>query len=655
MKLSAVTTTFIGLAAWATASADTVGEPPSPVRFFPAGAVVDVTLPPYGAIPNDGHDDWPAIQAAVSQNLDKGRTIYLPAGVYDLSSGIVCTNAAGLWRPHVTFQGQSRNLTVLRLFDQARGFGNPAKPQAVITTGSFWQEGDKPDGGGNKAFRNNIFDLTVETGRGNSGAVGISWAVSNIGAIENVTVRDPSGEALMGIAMTRSIPGPGLLRDVVVEGFGIGVKIDDIQYGITAVGLTVRKQREFGVCIGQNQLHVKRFSSENQVTAVRVTRLEGMVTLIDASLTGGTNNVSAINCDGTMILRNVTTAGYGSKPRRAYGALLDPGETIPFFVRSPSCPRGRVPTLPPSALLPMEEAPPYVTPPLEETVCVGERLPGETDDTAAIQRALDSGKGTVYLRNDRVYFISDTVVIRGKVRQLVGMGAEINLGGNGARFSDSRSPYPLIRIDQTESDTVILENLFLNAQYPGEVLFENNTSSTVVIRHCSGWVGSEGHRQAYRNTAQARGKLWVEDVFLPGWNFTGQTVWAVQFNPENWDGDGTEPQVVNDGGKLSILGFKTEGPAPFLKTVAGGTSEVFGGYHYVSATKFDPVPPEAVPYSAEDSIQRIGVVTDNFRSTDYRVYLRETTKGKMIEKGRMEMMPRNGNGGGGSFCILSFE
>ena len=655
MKLSSVTTTLIGFSVWVNLAADTCGTPPSPERIFPAETVIDVTLPPYGAVPNDGRDDFSAIQAAVSQNLDKGRTIYLPAGVYDLSSGIVCTNTAGLWRPHVTIQGQGRNLTVLRLSDHARGFGNPAEPKAVITTGSFWQDGDKSDGGGNKAFRNNVFDLTVETGRANPGAMGISWAVSNIGSLENVTVRDTSGDALIGIAMTRSIPGPGLLRDVVVEGFGIGVKIDDIQYGITAVGLTVRNQRESGVCLGQNQLQAKRFTSENCVPAVRVTRLEGMVTLIDASLTGGTNNVAAIDCDGTMLLRNVKTSGYGPHPLRAYGTRLETGADIPFFIRSPSCPRGRVPTLPPSALLPMEEAPPYVTPPLEETVCVGERRPGEPDDTAAIQRALDAGKGTVYWRNDRVYFISDTLVVRGKVRQLVGMGAEINLGAGGARFSDSQSPYPLIRIDKTESDTVMLENLFLNAQYPGEVLFENNTSSTVVIRHCSGWVGSEGHRHAYRNTPQGKGKLFIEDVFLPGWTFTGQTVWAVQLNPENWDGDGTEPQVLNAGGKLSILGFKTEGPAPFLKTVARGTSEVFGGYNYVSATKLDPVPPDGVPYSAEEAVQRIGVVTDNFRSTDYRVYLRETTKGKTTEKRRTEMMPRNGNAGGGSFGILSFE
>lgn len=52
-------------------------------------------------------------------------------------------------------------------------------------------------------------------------------------------------------------------------------------------------------------------------------------------------------------------------------------------------------------------------------------------------------------------------------------------------------------------------------------------------------------------------------------------MWARQFNPENQDGDGVEPQVRNRGDALWILGFKAEGQAPFLLAERGATTEPY--------------------------------------------------------------------------------
>lgn len=650
---------WLGLIAgfgWALSPLDAAAQ--SPKRIFPPEVVIDLTASPYCAVPNDGQDDSLAIQRAVSAHVDTGAstgvTLYLPEGIYEIHSPIICTNAQGVWRPNFTLQGQSRDGTILKLRDQAAGFGNSDKPRAVITTGSFWIPGDKEDGGGNKAFRNNIFDLTIDTGSGNPGAIGIEWAVSNIGTLERVTVRDSGRSALCGISLSRSIPGPGLLRDVLIDGFETGLRVEDIQYGITAIGLQVRNQRRFGVLVGQNLLHAIRFRSENKVLALRVNRLEGMVTLVDSVLTGQSDAVQAIDCDGSLLLRNVKISGYAQKSVRAYGSDLDIGGDIAGFVRSPSEPQGRVLTLPSTGLLDVGNTPGSVTPSLDKTVVVGDRLDGESDDTPAIQRALDSGRETIYFKTGRTYHISDTLVVRGHVRQVVGMGAEITLGSAKEPFSNIESPRPLFRIDETEGDVVFFENIFFNAQYPGEVIFENNSPKTVVIRHCAGWVGLDGHRRAYRNTEKGRGKLFLEDVYLPGWVFNKQDVFAAQFNPENWDGSGKEPQVLNNGGRLFILGFKTEGPAPFIETTNGGVTEVYGGYNYVSAVKLDPVPQEAVPYLCVDSVQRIGVVSDNFRQTDYPVYLREVSSGRVKDVGGAQMKFRNGNPGMNTFCMITF-
>ncbi|MDJ0696616.1 glycosyl hydrolase family 28-related protein, partial [Mastigocoleus sp. MO_188.B34] len=50
-----------------------------------SSAVIDVTGAEYGAVPNDGKDDTRAIQKALSQFPNRGKIIYLPNGVYNIS------------------------------------------------------------------------------------------------------------------------------------------------------------------------------------------------------------------------------------------------------------------------------------------------------------------------------------------------------------------------------------------------------------------------------------------------------------------------------------------------------------------------------------------------------------------------------------------
>lgn len=616
-------------------------------RLFPPGAVVDVTQPPYNARPGDGQDDTAAIQRAITSAVNTGRVLYFPAGVYDIHSTLAAKNAEGIWRAHLTLQGQSREKTVLRLADNAPGFGDPASPKAVLVTASHWEKGDSPDGGGNKAFRNNIFDLTVDTGTGNPGAVGIDYAVSNFGAIENVAVRSGDGRGVAGISMRRRIPGPGLLKNVSVQGFETGIDLADGQYGITLENAELRSQGKRALRVARNLLHARRIHSVNRVPALELTGRDSFAVLLDSTLEGGSPDSRAIECEGNLLLRGIATAGYAPAAVRIRGQEV-PGPLYPGHASAavPGAPADPVPTL-----LPVEETPSYWNANLADWEPIGPRKPGEPDDTAAIQRALDSGKSTVYFPNTRAYFLSDTVAVRGKVRQILGLGSEISLGAAREPFGDPARPRPLFRIDPGEAPAVFFENLFFNAQYPGEVLFENNTPATVVIRHCGGWVGAEGHRRTYRSTAQATGRLFVEDAFLPGWEFTNQNVWARQFNPENPDGDGIAPQVANRGGRLWILGFKTEGPAPYLATSGGAVTELLGAYNYVSATNAPAVPAGAVPYSVADSTAALTFATDNFRASDYAVYIRTTHNGQTRDYTAADLPPRNGHRGDRSLAV----
>ena len=622
-------------------------------KIFPSDAVLNITEPPYNARPDDGKDDTTAIQRAITDCVDTGRFIYFPAGTYDVRDTLVSKNAAGIWRAMVTLQGENRERTILRLIDHAPGFDDPSKPKALLMTGSVMDPGEADTGGGgNKAFRNYVMDLTIDTGRGNRGAIGIEWAASNWAAIKDVTIRSGDGTGHAGLSMCRRIPGPGYVKRVTIDGFDYGIDVGDMQYGFTLEHVDVRHQLKAGVRLDHNLLHIRRLTSDNAVPAVVTTHPESVLTLIDSEFRGTPAGVNALEVGGNLLLSNLSL-----KPA---ASLLVRGKTIPPSARVTSLTAPAAPAInsslvaPGGRSLPVEDAPEFWNADLRDWSAVGPRKSGETDDTAAIQRAIDAGKATVYFPIGRTYFVSDTIIVRGGVCQVLGMGAEISLGAAEQPFSDPAHPRPLFRIEPTTHAAVFFEYMFFNAQYPGVVIFENDTPGTVVIRHSGGWIGSGQYRRSYQNTARATGRVFVEDVFMSGWAFTQQTVWARQLNPENQEGDGSEPQVRNTGGTLWILGFKTEGQAPFILTEQGAWTELFGAYNYISATATPTVPAAAVPYQVDDSQAFLSFTTENFRDNDYHVYMR-TKQGKAVRDWtREEMPPRNGAAGYRSFFVPAF-
>jgi hypothetical protein len=612
-------------------------------KVFPADAVIDITAPPFSAKPDDGQDDTTAIQRAITATVDTGRFIYFPAGTYLVSDSLVSKNTAGIWRAMVTLQGADRERTILRLIDGAPGFDDAAKPKAMLMTGSIMDPGEADaGGGGNKAFRNYVMDLTIDTGSGNRGAIGIEWAASNWGSIKDVTIRSGDGAGHAGLSMRRRIPGPGYVKRVAIEGFDYGIDVGDMQYGFTLEHLHLRGQRQAGVRLDRNLLHIRRLTSDNTVPAVVTTHPESVLTIIDSEFRGTPAGVNALEVGGNLLLVDLALKPAASL--RIRDQTLPPAERVDML----TVPAGES-LVRPSLLV--EEAPDFWSDHLDDWAAVGSRNDDEADDTAAIQRAMDSGRATVYFPPGRAYFVSDTIVVRGAVRQVLGMGAEISLGAAKIPFGNPERPRPLIRIEPTKHADVTFEHLFFNAQYPGVVIFENDSPKTVVIRHSGGWIGSGRHRRSYQNTARATGRVFVEDVFMPGWNFTKQSVWARQFNPENQEGDGGEPQVRNTGGAMWILGFKTEGQAPFILSERGARTELLGAYNYISATFTPTVPAAAVPYVVHDSRAFLSFTTENFRDNDYRAYVRIQQGETIREWTREQMPPRNGAPGYRSFYV----
>ncbi|MBW4575414.1 MAG: glycoside hydrolase family 55 protein [Aphanothece sp. CMT-3BRIN-NPC111] len=531
----------------------------SPTRaeniVFPADAgMINVKKAPYNAKGDGVTDDTAAIQQALNDNVNYKKPVYFPNGTYLISDNLTWGGSG----KRLMLQGQSQAQTIIKLKNNATGFDDPNNRKFVISTfdGSTTAQ----------AFYNYIFNLTVDIGSGNPGAVGINFINNNVGGIRDVTIRssDLNKVGARGLLLTKPFPGPGLIRNLTVDGFDQGIRVGAQDYSMVFENITLMNQRQAGFVNQDNISSIRGMTSINTVPAIQNIGDWGLVTLIDGNLTGGSfTNVAIQNAAGEMYLRNINTSGY-------LAALNNKNIVIPELSLSeyvsetiyslfPS-PQGHL-------KLPILDTPDVKWDLSYNWVSVklyGAKGDGITDDTAAIQAAMDSGKATIYFPFGS-YKISNTIHVRGNVRRIMGLWSTINVV-DPLKSSDLAA----FRFEPGNQSTVVFER-FQGAYLSDPVNFtfiEHASPNTLVIRN-SGLSG-----KAYRNTPGA-GKLFIEDVTGAPWIFNNQQVWARQINAEI-----VGTKIFNNGSTLWILGLKTEEVGTAIETRAGGKTEVLGGLLY---------------------------------------------------------------------------
>ncbi len=160
--------------------------PPAQPAFrivFPDDAGAADVKKEYGAKGDGATDDTEALQRAFNANNDDhGRLIYLPAGTYLVSRRLVCLRDGKPWYG-LQLVGEHRDRTILQLKDNCPGFGNPEKPE------TFLQFSSKESVWGNMAHWNSCWNLTIDTGTGNPGAIATNYYASNHGSMRDCVVR----------------------------------------------------------------------------------------------------------------------------------------------------------------------------------------------------------------------------------------------------------------------------------------------------------------------------------------------------------------------------------------------------------------------------------------------------------------------------------
>nr|CAA9249344.1 GH55 [uncultured Armatimonadetes bacterium] len=604
---------------------------PAPAEniVYPAGAgVFNVRDARFGARGDGKTDDTAAIRKALAEGLWQHRVVYLPRGTYLVSDTLRWNdgrqnNTRG-WGPWLQLQGQSRTGTVIKLKDRAPGFGDAGAPRPVVQTGSGGSHGNKQytEGEGNEAFENHIRNLTVDVGAGNPGAVGIDYQASNVGAMRHVSIRssDPRGAGYCGVSLTRRDNGPGLLKDVSVDGFRFGVRTGQEIAQFVLEDVTLAGQGEAGVWVRDSVLAVRKLTSRNSVPAVRVSGV-ALLVLLDSQLLGGAGGgAAAVEAEGNearLFLRRLRTQGYAASVT-SRGQADKRTAIRQWLSDAPFGPSARAGAAPPPLDLPVRETPVFEDSNPRNWADAG--APSGSDDTRAVQAAMDSGKATVYFRHG-TYRLRDTITVPAHVRRVLGVGTQLDAP---ERLPGGR---PMFRVaGGTAKGLTIFDRFTCGAR--GGFLVEHASPRAVVLRDILPFDA-----MVYRNRAGA-GPLFIEDVSGAGYRFDHPTrVWARQWN---FEGAG-EPKVVNNGATIWALGWKHEGHETLIENRSGGRMELLGGFAYTFGV--DPQKPAFVNEDASLALSFAGT-TYAGEAGFFRVLVRDTRGGRTREFRRADAFGR---------------
>jgi hypothetical protein len=531
----------------------------------------------FGAKGDGRNDDTAAIRAAVlAAQVDQGKVfwpakmVYFPAGTYRVTDTIAKRSADGCYLSSMYLMGEARDSVRIKLDDAAAGYGQAQQPKAVIFTSSSLLAGSAAAGGkdylgkgeGNEAYGNYVEDMTVDVGRGNSGAVAIDYIASNVGAIRHVRLIAGEGSGRTGVSMERKNPGPLLISDLSIEGFARGLAVRHPEYSVTMENLRLSGQSEVAIRNEGNSLALRGIVIETAAVGIQNLGPEGLIVADRVSVRLTAPAATWIDNRGYLTFKDVTVSALAGSFAAAQGLASAQGGAYFGLLRLTDFDAHWTLTA-----LPAPDA--WNPPPSgwANVVRFGARPNSGEDATESIRAAMKSGAEAVYFPSGR-YVISDSIDVPSQVRRIGGMLSAISIEKRAPSFTREMG---MFRIATGGAPLTIDRLTFDNGGKGAQLGMEHSGSREIVLRD---YVS---HGVAAVQRKESGGRLYLENTCCGPLRVAGRAgVWSRQLNTE-----GSNVRIVNDGAPLSILGLKAEQNATIVDNHAGAETEVVGGLLYI--------------------------------------------------------------------------
>lgn len=502
--------------------------------------------------------------------------MYIPDGIYYVDDTISYNGDLFDYFRGVRIIGQSRAGTVIKLVDNASGFGAGTN-KVVLSFDSPNQDFNNWQG------HNMLKNITIDVGAGNPGAIGVDYFSPNTGRIDNVTVRSAGGTNLhagsVGINFRNGIVH-GYFTNITVDGFDIGMSF--VPYHMccpTLEHITFTNQKTAaikGINGGASfrKVYSEQSRSDADADAVGILIDSGSATkagthfvIIDSQFVSTRQPASggpAIDlvvrgsAFGHLFARNVRIDGYPAAVRK--GATITVEGDITEYV-SDSIAKFSANSPDVSMQLPIEETPDtpwendlsqWTSP--DDFGAVGD---GTTDDTSAVEQAMNANKAVVYFPKQQ-YKLSRTVTIPSHVKRVDLMATEL-ISTTTLFAVKAASATHLHLQDLNDASTALL---IISANRT--LVLDSNRQSNVRYSNISGL-------KVFANNANKFGRFVTNGVTT---TLSNMKVWGRFVNTE----DKTNPSfTVSTGASFWVLGFKSESATNIFSLQNGGRLEILGG------------------------------------------------------------------------------
>ncbi|OJJ49111.1 hypothetical protein ASPZODRAFT_13848 [Penicilliopsis zonata CBS 506.65] len=475
----------------------------------PSTYVVFRNVMDYGATGDGVTDDTAAINAAISDGGRYGPSsgesstttpaiVYFPAGTYLISSSIIDYYFTQLI-------GDPNSLPIIK--------ASAAFPATYMIDGDQYQDdGDEGWTATNVFFRqirNMILDMTDVPAT--TGAVGIHWPTGQATSIQNVEILMSSESGTQHEGLFIENGSGGFVVDVTTSGGLYGIYVGNQQF-------TMRNLKISDAVTGISQIWdwgwtYIGLTISNCTTAVAVNtggsddQAVGSVTIIDSVIEDcpvfiDTAWQSSSHSNGSLILENIYLDNVPVAVQDNGDTILagSSGETTidgwgqghKYIPDGPTNFQGTIaaPTRP-TALLASgtsdyytKTKPQYAASPVSSFLSVrdaGAKGDGTTDDTAAIQAALESAVSSsqIVFFDQGTYKVTTTIDVPAGSR-MVGESYPVIMA-SGDTFADIDTPIPVVRIGTAgDSGSIEWSDMIVSTQgsTPGAVLIEWNLAAT---------------------------------------------------------------------------------------------------------------------------------------------------------------------------------